>query len=202
MSHLDLMATVRRGLLRAGMDLRYSEGYNPHPYMSIALPLPVGVGSVCELMDIGMSSNYSPPGNLSEQLTAVMPEGIEILDVYSPDRKFADIAWIEISGRLLYDSPISNASEKLAERFSEESIIIAKKTKRGVSDVDIAPFFCDISFQGNGEISANAKISAQNPSINPGNLMSALCGEYAELAPDFSEFTRVEFYDAEMTVFK
>ena len=54
-SHLDLMATMRRALLRAGIELKYSEGFNPHPYMSVALPLPVGCSSICELIDIGIT---------------------------------------------------------------------------------------------------------------------------------------------------
>lgn len=50
-SHLDLMRTMSRAFTRAGIDLRHSEGFNPHPIMSFALPLSVGQESVCELLD-------------------------------------------------------------------------------------------------------------------------------------------------------
>ena len=50
-SHLDLMRVVQRVFLRAGVPLRYSEGFNPHPLISICLPLSVGTESFCELMD-------------------------------------------------------------------------------------------------------------------------------------------------------
>ncbi|MBR0161183.1 MAG: DUF2344 domain-containing protein, partial [Oscillospiraceae bacterium] len=50
-SHLDLMTTMQRAFSRAGYELQYSEGFNPHPLISILLPLSVGAGSVCELMD-------------------------------------------------------------------------------------------------------------------------------------------------------
>jgi len=50
-SHLDLMSCMRRSLLRAGIALRYSSGFNPHPYISVALPLQVGTASLCELLD-------------------------------------------------------------------------------------------------------------------------------------------------------
>ena len=50
-SHLDLMRTMQRVFLRADCPLKYSEGFNPHALISILLPLSVGVGSVCELMD-------------------------------------------------------------------------------------------------------------------------------------------------------
>ena len=50
-SHLDLMHTMQRAFSRAGYELKYSEGFNPHPQISIALPLSVCVQSYCEIMD-------------------------------------------------------------------------------------------------------------------------------------------------------
>ena len=71
-SHLDLMHTMQRAFSRAGYELRYSEGFNPHPQISIALPLSVGAGSVCEIMDFRLKDE----ADLSERparLTSVMP---------------------------------------------------------------------------------------------------------------------------------
>ena len=209
-SHLDLMATMRRALLRAGIALKYSEGYNPHPYMSAALPLSVGHESVCELMDVGLAEDLLTDG-LLEIITAELPEGLEILEAYAPERKFSEIAWIEILGALHYDNAVSSdAAERLLGRFRQESIIISKKSKRGLKDIDIAPFIRDIDFapardDGTGEfaeIRLSAKISAQNPTINPENLLNALSGEYAELAPDFAGFRRMEVFDKGMKAFR
>ena len=50
-SHLDLMRTMQRAFSRAEYELEYSKGFNPHPQISISLPLSVGVASLCELMD-------------------------------------------------------------------------------------------------------------------------------------------------------
>ena len=47
-SHLDLMRTMTRAIRRSGIDLWYTEGFNPHPYMTFALPLSLGMQSVCE----------------------------------------------------------------------------------------------------------------------------------------------------------
>ncbi|UCG10097.1 MAG: DUF2344 domain-containing protein [Dehalococcoidia bacterium] len=80
-SHLDLMRLWQRALRRAGMPLAYSEGFNPHPRISLAAPLPLGVTSDAELMDILVSKWVSPhffTGALSQQL----PAGIEIRQVY------------------------------------------------------------------------------------------------------------------------
>ena len=92
-SHLDLMKTVQRGFSRAGYDLKYSEGFNPRPQLSIALPLSVGMGSVCELMDFKLR-NEADLTELPERLTAALPEGIEVTEVYEPQRKASGRKWL------------------------------------------------------------------------------------------------------------
>ena len=200
-SHLDLMATMRRALLRAGIKLEYSGGFNPHPYMSIALPLPVGCSGMCELVDIGTEHDLLPDG-LAEIINPAMPEGIEILEVYPPMRKFSGIAWVEISGTLYYDNPPEQIVQKLTRRFSEENIVVSKKTKSGISLINIAQFIKDVCYNDETPVTMSAKLSARDPSISHINLMSALDGKYAQLAPDYSAFTRVEVYDADMRPFR
>ena len=219
-SHLDLMATMRRALLRSGIELSYSEGFNPHPYMSVALPLPVGCGSICELMDFGVRNEMpllSLEG-LPVLLSSALPDGIDVYEVYGSSDKFNKIAWIEVEGVLYFDNgKPKEIVDALTERYAMESIVIAKRSKRGVSDVDIAPHICQISFadcdeegcgeggcggNSSGAVKINAKVSAQNPTINTENLISALEGDYSRLMPDFALFTRKEVYDAQMKVFR
>ncbi len=79
-SHLDIMRLWQRAFNRAGMPLAYSEGFNPHPRISLAAPLAVGVTSEAELMDIILTKLVSPhffTAAVSQQL----PPGIEILQV-------------------------------------------------------------------------------------------------------------------------
>ncbi len=102
-SHLDLMRTMQRAFLRAGYALKYSEGFNPHPVISILLPLGVGCASDCELMDFSLTE----PAELSllpERLTAAMPEGIEALEAYPGGRKGRELKWLKLAGTLEYDS--------------------------------------------------------------------------------------------------
>ena len=201
-SHLDLLATMRRALLRAGTPLQYSEGFNPHPYLSVALPLPIGCGSECELMDVGVARQFIQT-ELSANMNASLPGGIGVLEVYEPNRKFSEISWVEISGVLYYDKGVPpGAAERLAERFRAGSIVVSKKTKRNTMDFDIAPFIRNVVFHENGGLIMKAAVFAQNPTINPDNLLGALRGEYSDLAPDFASFTRMEVFDGEMNVFR
>ena len=144
-SHLDLMATMKRAFLRAGLELKYSEGFNPHPYISVALPLSVGCSSICELVDFDVLG-APPAAGISAFVNAALPEGIEVLEAYRPSRKFGDIAWAELSGRLVYGAGAAiSAAERLEGHFAAKALVVPKKTKRGTSDIDIAPFIRDIS---------------------------------------------------------
>lgn len=80
-SHLDIMRLWQRVFHRAGISLVYTEGFSPHPRISLAVPLSVGVTSETELMDVFVAQWISPHffnAAVSQQL----PIGIEIQQVY------------------------------------------------------------------------------------------------------------------------
>ena len=80
-SHLNIMRLWQRALSRAGISLAYSEGFNPHPRISLAAPLAVGVTSEAELMDIILTKPASPHF-FTAAVSLQLPPGIEILQVY------------------------------------------------------------------------------------------------------------------------
>ena len=80
-SHLDIMRLWQRAFSRAGISVVYSEGFNPHPRISLAAPLAVGVTSEAELMDIILTKLVSPHF-LTTALSQQLPPGVEILQVY------------------------------------------------------------------------------------------------------------------------
>ncbi|MBQ7434237.1 MAG: DUF2344 domain-containing protein [Oscillospiraceae bacterium] len=202
-SHLDLMHTMQRAFSRAGYELKYSEGFNPHPQISIALPLSVGVASHCEIMDFRLKAD----ANLKElpaRLTAVMPEGIRVTDCYEQVSKVALLKYLEIEGSFEYDERDTQEMAKaLTAFYAQDAIVITKKTKRGVGQSDIRPAVRDIAFTaGEGEVRLHAVISAQEPTLNPALLADALRQLKPEIAPDFEKFTRIENYLENMTVFR
>ncbi len=81
-SHLDIMRLWQRALNRAGIPLAYSEGFNPHPRISLAAPLPLGVTSEAELMDIVLAK-WASPHSLTTAVSRQLPRGIEIQQVYN-----------------------------------------------------------------------------------------------------------------------
>lgn len=202
-SHLDLMQTMQRTFSRAGYALKYSEGYNPHPLISIALPLSVGAGSLCELMDFRLRED-ADLSELPARLTAALPEGIKVLEAYEPERKCAEIKWLSIEGLFEYDErDCSVMTAALREFFAHDSIVITKKTKRGMGESDIRPAIRSIEFEeSDGAVTVNALISAQEPTLNPELLSEALRQLRPELTPDFAKFTRLETYDKDTKLFR
>ena len=79
-SHLDLMRLWQRALHRAGIPLAYSEGFSPHPRISLAAPLPLGVTGEAELMDL-YTTQWVSPHFFTAAVSQQLPPGIEILQV-------------------------------------------------------------------------------------------------------------------------
>jgi radical SAM-linked protein len=80
LSHLDLMRLWERVFRRANVGMVYSEGFSPHPKMSLAAPLAVGVTSKAELMDVFLNRRTTP-GNFVQEVSPQLPDGISIIDV-------------------------------------------------------------------------------------------------------------------------
>lgn len=202
-SHLDLMHTMQRAFSRAGYELKYSEGFNPHPQISIALPLSVGTASVCEILDFKLNGDADLDG-LPERLSAVLPEGIKVTECYEPSHKVAELKYLEISGQFEYDDRLADEmAAKLTAFFSKESIVITKKTKRGIGETDIRPAIKEISFSpAEDAVEIKAVLSAQEPALNPDQLVSALKQIAPDLAPDFAKFTRLETYTSDMQIYR
>ena len=202
-SHLDLMHTMQRAFSRAGYELKYSEGFNPHPQISIALPLSVGTESVCEIMDFRLRQEADPK-EIPARLTAVMPEGIEVSECYEQTRKVAELKYLEIEGVFEYDERDAvEMAKKLREFYAADEIVITKKTKRGMGESDIKSAIRSIEFlPADGQVRIKAVISAQEPTLNPELLADALRQKAPEIAPDFAKFRRIETFDAQMKVYR
>ena len=83
-SHLDLNRFMLRALRRTKLPIWYTEGYNPHPYLTFSLPLSLGFESVCESMDLRIMQDDCSNEEVFRRLSAAMPESLAILKVTDP----------------------------------------------------------------------------------------------------------------------
>ncbi len=202
-SHLDLMRTFQRAFQRAKVPVKHTEGFNPHAHISIALPLSVGMDSVCELLDFETPTEINP--DIIPALNAVMPDGIVIKELISSARKVGEIAWLRCELRLTYDNGIPECTEeKLNGLFASDSLVIRKKSKKGEVDFNIISCINALKVTRGSDkmLLIDAIISAQNPSLNPMYLIDAVKKYLPEAAPDFTIIKRIELFDAELRPFK
>jgi len=200
------MRTIQRVFQRAGVRIWHSEGFNPHAYISAALPLSLGVESVAELLDFEIVDD-TPLANLPELLNAKLPEGITVLEAWEAERKVKELVWLRIAGTLEYDvlPDTGEFARALETFFKQESILVSKLSKKKEeTQVDIVPLIQEIAFQPDGahQVRMEAVIAAQNPGLNPNLLIEALSQQAPELVPDFVRVARVEVYDKDMQVFR
>ena len=92
-SHLDLMRLFQRAFKRAGLPLTHTQGFNPRPSVSIALPLSVGVESSCELLDFELNGDDEIPcEDIRQRLNENLIEGIKVLAVCKKGRKLKELS--------------------------------------------------------------------------------------------------------------
>lgn len=174
-SHLDVNRCMQRNIKRSGLPVWYTEGFNPHLYITFPLPISLGHESLCESMDIKADDSVSFE-EIKSRLSAVLPEGFCITDVATPVMKPDRIAFAEYELLLSSDSL---APSEIADRFwefiAQDEIVVPKKTKKGWTDIDIKPFFLIHGTKAQGDcvcVSARFKASIVQ-SINPTLLLNA-----------------------------
>ena len=203
-SHLDLMRTFQRLFLRAGIFLKHSNGFHPHPIISIVLPLPGGQSSCCELLDFEIEQAVDLAA-LPALLNAGCPEGLRVLRAYEAVRPVKDLAFVQAEMDLIYDRGVpEGACAALRNLFSRQELMIRKKNKRKeLVDVNVRPLLRQITFaRQEGRVHVQAVVSAQNPGLNPALLASAVEANLPDYAPDFVTVRRTDVLDESGTSFR
>ena len=203
-SHLDLIRTFQRAFPRVGLEIKHTQGFHPHPIMSIVLPLSVGQSSCCELMEFEVTQACDGSG-VAEKLNEGMPMGLEVLDCYEVTRPVREMAYLDATLELESDNGVpAGTVDALKELFAREELVIQKKTKhKTMADVDIRPMIHSLEMEEReGMVVMHVVVQAQNPGLNPSLLVKAIETHLPEMAPDFARVHRNEVMDAEMKKFR
>ena len=204
-SHLDLMRLFQRAFKRAGLPLKHTQGYNPRPSVSIALPLSVGVDSLCELLDFDLDGVRIPCDEITEKLNDALVSGVRVLKTYEDGRKLRDLALLDCVVAMEYDRGVPDGAETaLRELFARDAVCVPKKTKNGVQDQDIIPMIRKLAFvQTDANVlQLQARVCCQNPTLNPAQLVAAINLYLPAYAPDFTKCSRLEILDAQEEIFR
>jgi len=200
-AHLDTMRTMQRAFARAAIPLWFTEGFNPHAYMTFALPLSLGVWSHCETVDIRLTEPMDPQ-ELCARLSAALPACMKAVHAAPPVHSPNDIAAARYAVRLS-DETLSAAEIAAAwETFiAAEQIIVTKKSKKGPQQVDLKPFVTVEEAKAEEEFCLILRLPAGNThNINPALLLGAF---YTALGrqPDYIDIGRLSILDTEGNLF-
>lgn len=194
-SHLDLMRTFNRMLMRSGLPVSYTQGFNPHIILTFAQPLSVGVTSDGEYAEFQMEEQCTFD-EIKDKLNAAAPEGIEILkvtDELAP--KFKELYAAVYVVTLQCNQP----KEALLNVLNREVIPVEKKTKKGLKEIDIKPLLFDFSIEEEAEsLMLTLKLaSGSERNLNPDLLLKAFEKEIPGFRMDYKSVHRIKLLTKE-----
>ena len=136
-SHLDFVRTFGRAVRRSGLQMAYSSGFNPHPILTVAMPLSVGVTSECEYMKVGFDGDYSEQ-ELVDTINNAFPPGYKILAAKKVEGKEIDLTKLD---RAVYTVELEyEGSADIEKLLAQNELKVMKKSKSGVKESDIRPY--------------------------------------------------------------
>ena len=211
-SHLDLMRALMRSFRRAGIDLKHSQGFTPHPELSILMPLSVGVESQCEIAEFTLAEGCEVPvGEIAPRMNPVLPAGIRALESYEGGLKAGKLAWLRARLELSY-SPVGAANGRQPEAEADEMQNAKCKMQNegsgirhqasGDEGTDSSTPLRSAQNDGQGTLVIEAVVAAQNPTLNPLLLVTAIEKYLPEHRPEHVVCRRLEIYDQDMNVFR
>lgn len=205
-SHLDLMHTMQRAMARCEMPLWFTEGFNQHAYISVALPLSTGFSGEYEFLDFNLLSAAVPPHAVAA-LNAVFPEGLRATEIYplaDGGMKLADIAYSRYLIRYGFDGAVPQGFAHAArELFSQEQISIVKRSKRGEKTVNMRELMREISFETDGDtVKVNTITVAGNQNLSPEYITKAIALYLPQFEISAAAYHRLAVYNTNMQLFR
>lgn len=199
-SHLDVMRCFQRAFKRSKLNFWFTEGFHPHLYLTFSLPLSLGYESIAESVDFRLTSEMDTE-EIRKAIGETLPEGFEAVKCSKPVMAPKEIKYADYSISFICKN--SDSSEKFAECFGRDEIIVLKKTKRGESNVDLKPLISlsDIK-QKEDSVSFNARlVSGVETNINPELLFEAF-RNYSGYDVDDISVMRTQVYNEKMQIFQ
>jgi radical SAM-linked protein len=150
-SHLDLSKLFHRAFRRGGLPMAYSEGFNPHPKISLASALRLGTTSSSEYLDVELAEAVNPD-EIRRRLEEAMPPGLQIGRVLPiPMEAPAAMAVINAAAyclSCLKGSDEPDVQKILAEVLSEKDLIVQRNTKNGIKEINLKPLIFHVEVMG------------------------------------------------------
>lgn len=205
-SHLDLMHTMQRTMARCQMPLWFTEGFNQHAYVSVALPLSTGYSGEYEFLDFNLLSE-NVPINAVEALNAVFPEGLRAIEIYplaDGGMPLRDIAWSKYRITWSFaDGVPADFAENVNKLFAQPTVEIVKRSKRGEKTVNMRELMNGFALtEQDGQVIAEVVTAAGNNNMSPEYLTRAIAQYLPQYEILSAAYHRLCVYNDKMQVFR
>ena len=173
-SHLDLQRFLLRALNRTDLDLAFSQGFNPHPLLSLAGALAMGYESEYEVFEVRINGDTDREAAL-DTMRAALPPDLYIKDVkLKPDNHPSMMSLVKMADYTISFSSGSEAVKRGAETFANSlSVMGVRKTKSGEKEVDVRALCKGIQILGDG-VKARLMLT-EAETLKPDLLVETLC---------------------------
>lgn len=201
-SHLDMFRLMTRAVRRADIPLWYTEGYNPHPYISFLQPLPLGVETCCEPLDIRIEGEIEN-SEIKNRLNAVMPDGMRIEAVTQAFCKPAEAAYGEY--KIVLDAQ-DIAADDIEKIIQDGALTVEKSAKvkgrKGTKTVDVSAAIHSYSVKTEGDTVVIEVTLPASPelTLNPLQFLESISNKYGTTLYPLSA-CRIRLLCADMTAF-
>ena len=177
-SNLDTAKIWERVLRRAELPILYTKGFNTRPRISLAMPLPLGISSECEILEISLREQIElREDEMRERLLSVSPNGLSISAIVEVDTRastlhsLVDNAEYRIEFR--DDIDREDLQRRLDELLSRKSIIVDQVRRRKRSVMDIRPLILGLRLDDNDHLIAHLSVGERG-NLRPDQLMEHL----------------------------
>jgi radical SAM family uncharacterized protein/radical SAM-linked protein len=139
LSHLELLTLLTRAVKRAGIPVRFSQGFHPHPKFSFATALSVGVESLAEYLDLEIDTGFGAD-RVRDNFNRVLPEGIKVLGACSIPLKSPSLSVImdRVRYRVTLPDGVALDLPQLAAGFlAKDDHPFSRSKKNGVQEYDL-----------------------------------------------------------------
>ncbi len=177
-SSLDVAKIWERVLRRAGLPILYTQGFNTRPRIRLAMPLPLGISSECEILDVSLRQRIALDEiALREQLLAVSPQGLTIHSIVEVDLRASTLHSLIDSAEYRIQFVDAVAPEvlraKIADVLNRPSIIIDRTRRRKRSVMDIRPLILALYLEDSHDMIAHLSVGDRG-NLRPDQLLELM----------------------------
>lgn len=203
-SHLDTVRCITRAMKRANVPVWFTEGFNPHAFLTFAMPLSLGVESYCETVDFRLLEDVDLT-ELTERLNNALPADITVKRIAEPVFSAADIRYAEYE--IVFNNPDELLLQNAHSMLSSDEIIVPKKVKQGrkkvEKEVNIKEHIRTYELiEKDGKLILKTVLSSGNTTnINPSLLIGALTKDTNTDSQDV-DIIKLKSYTENMEIFR